>query len=121
MQRAINEYTEEPLLAIIPGVALEQLWSLVGIADQALMLIAAFVVLAGLLGMLTTILTSLNKMPAAVRRCSSCPVADRRQRCRSRESPRCGNARPRSIESTRLAPRTPLAASARVNGLTKNR
>ena len=61
MQRAINEYTEEPLLAIIPGVALEQLWSLVGIADQALMLIAAFVVLAGLLGMLTTILTSLNE------------------------------------------------------------
>jgi putative ABC transport system permease protein len=61
MQRAINEYAEEPLLAIIPGVALQQLWSLVGVADQALLLIAAFVVLAGLLGMLTTILTSLNE------------------------------------------------------------
>jgi putative ABC transport system permease protein len=61
MQRAINEYREEPLLAIIPGVALQQLWSLVGVADQALMLIAAFVVLAGLLGMLTAILTSLNE------------------------------------------------------------
>jgi len=61
MQRAINEYSEEPLLAIIPGVALQQLWSLVGIADRALMIIAAFVVLAGLLGMLTAILTSLNE------------------------------------------------------------
>jgi putative ABC transport system permease protein len=61
MQRAINEFREEPLLAIIPGVALQQLWSLVGVADQALMLIAAFVVLAGLLGMLTSILTSLNE------------------------------------------------------------
>ena len=61
MQRAINEYREEPLLAIIPGVALQQLWSLVGVADQALMLVAAFVVLAGLLGMLTAILTSLNE------------------------------------------------------------
>jgi len=61
MQRAINEYAEEPLLAIIPGVALQQLWSLVAVADQALLLIAAFVVLAGLLGMLTTILTSLNE------------------------------------------------------------
>jgi putative ABC transport system permease protein len=61
MQRAINEYREEPLLAIIPGVALQQLWGLVGVADQALMLIAAFVVLAGLLGMLTSILTSLNE------------------------------------------------------------
>ncbi len=61
MQRAVNEYRQEPLLAIIPGVALSQLWALVGIADTALMIIAAFVVLAGLLGMLTAILTSLNE------------------------------------------------------------
>lgn len=61
MQRAINEYRLEPLIAIIPGVALSQLWQLVGIADTALMVVAAFVVLAGLLGMLTAILTSLNE------------------------------------------------------------
>lgn len=61
MQRAINQYREEPLLAIIPGVVLTQLWDLVGIADRALMIVAAFVVLAGLLGMLTAILTSLNE------------------------------------------------------------
>ena len=61
MQRAINEYDGEALLAIIPGVALNQLWSLVGVADTALMIVAAFVVLASLLGMLTSILTSLNE------------------------------------------------------------
>jgi len=61
MQRAINEYRQEPLQAIIPGVTLTQLWDLVGIADRALLVIAAFVVLAGLLGMLTAILTSLNE------------------------------------------------------------
>lgn len=61
MQRAINEYRPEPLLAIIPGVALKQLWDLVSIANTALMVVAAFVVLAGLLGMLTAILTSLNE------------------------------------------------------------
>ncbi|HPF26284.1 MAG TPA: ABC transporter permease, partial [Steroidobacteraceae bacterium] len=61
MQRALNDYRKEPLLAIIPGVALKSLWDLVGIADKALMVIAAFVVLAGLLGMLTAILTSLNE------------------------------------------------------------
>ncbi len=61
MQRAINEYRLEPMLAIIPGVALSQLWSLVGIADTALMIVAAFVVLAGLLGMVTAILTSLQE------------------------------------------------------------
>lgn len=61
MQRAINDYRQEPLMAIMPGVALSQLWNLVGIADTALMIVAAFVVLAGLLGMLTAILTSLNE------------------------------------------------------------
>lgn len=61
MQRAINEYRQEPLLAVIPGVALSQLWELVGVADRALLVIAGFVVLAGLLGMLTAILTSLNE------------------------------------------------------------
>jgi putative ABC transport system permease protein len=61
MQRAINEYRQEPLLAVLPGVALSQLWDLVGIADTALAIVAAFVVLAGLMGMLTAILTSLNE------------------------------------------------------------
>jgi putative ABC transport system permease protein len=61
MQRAINDYRQEPLLAVLPGVALSQLWELVGVADTALMVVAAFVVLAGLLGMLTAILTSLNE------------------------------------------------------------
>jgi putative ABC transport system permease protein len=61
MQRAIDDYPDEALLAIVPGVALTQLWDLVGIADTALMIVAAFVVLAGLLGMMTSILTSLNE------------------------------------------------------------
>ncbi|HEY6125970.1 MAG TPA: ABC transporter permease [Steroidobacteraceae bacterium] len=61
MQRALNEYRKEPLLAIIPAVALKQLWDLIGVADRALMIVAAFVVFAGLLGMLTTILVTLNE------------------------------------------------------------
>jgi putative ABC transport system permease protein len=61
MQRALNEYRKEPLQAIIPGVALKQLWDLIGIADRALLVVAAFVVVAGLLGMLTAILVSLNE------------------------------------------------------------
>jgi putative ABC transport system permease protein len=61
MQRALNEYPREPLQAIIPGVALKQLWDMIGVADRALTVVAAFVVLAGLLGMLTAILVSLNE------------------------------------------------------------
>jgi putative ABC transport system permease protein len=61
MQRALNDFAREPLQAIIPGVALAQLWELIGVADRALLLVAAFVVFAGLLGMLTAILVSLNE------------------------------------------------------------
>ncbi len=61
MQRALNEYRDEPLLAIMPGVTLQQLWQVVGMGDRALLLIAACVVLAGLTGMVTALLTSLNE------------------------------------------------------------
>ncbi|MDJ0624071.1 MAG: ABC transporter permease [Desulfocapsaceae bacterium] len=61
VQRAINEYREEPLTAILPGVALQQLWQLIGIAENALMAVSAFVVVVGLFGMLTTLMTSLNE------------------------------------------------------------
>jgi len=61
MQRALNEYRDEPLLAIMPGVTLKQLWQVVGIGDRALLVIAACVVLAGLTGMVTALLTTLNE------------------------------------------------------------
>lgn len=61
LQRYINQYSQEPLMAILPGVALRELWNMMGIAEQALVVISAFVVVAGLLGMLTMILSSLNE------------------------------------------------------------
>lgn len=61
MQRAINDYHEEPLSAIIPGAALQELWGLVSTAETALSVISAMVVATALLGMVTTILTSLNE------------------------------------------------------------
>lgn len=60
LQREINEYREEPLLAIIPGVALQQLWDLMRVAENALRIISATVVVTGLLCMLTVILSSLD-------------------------------------------------------------
>ncbi|MCL6416298.1 ABC transporter permease [Aestuariirhabdus sp. Z084] len=61
VQREINQLPQEPLLAILPGVTLRQLWNLIGNAEKALFVISVFVVAAGLIGMLTTILTSLNE------------------------------------------------------------
>lgn len=61
LQRDINTYREEPLLAVIPGVALSQLWEVVGVAERALAAVSLFVVAVGLVGILTSILTSLNE------------------------------------------------------------
>ena len=61
LQRAINEYNREPLLAVLPGVALQELWSLLSVAERALLIISSFVVLSGLIGMLSSILSSLNE------------------------------------------------------------
>ena len=61
LQRDINTYTGEPLLAILPGVALHELWSLLSTAEQALFIVSLFVVLTGLIGMLTAILAGLNE------------------------------------------------------------
>lgn len=60
-QRAINTWDKEPLTAVIPGVALQQLWELVRVAEQALLAVSVGVVIAGLLGMLSALLTGLNE------------------------------------------------------------
>ncbi|ELJ8529083.1 ABC transporter permease [Vibrio cholerae] len=61
LQRQINDYPQEPLSAIMPGVALHELWGMMSVAEQALMAVSVFVVVAGLLGMLSSLLTSLQE------------------------------------------------------------
>lgn len=61
LQRAVNEYPREPLSAILPGAALQELWELVGVAETALTAVSAMVVLTALLGMVTMIMTTLNE------------------------------------------------------------
>ena len=61
LQRSINEYPQEPLLAILPGVALQELWQIVGIAETALVAVSGMVVVTALIGMMATIFSSLNE------------------------------------------------------------
>ncbi|GGE38706.1 hypothetical protein GCM10011360_28090 [Primorskyibacter flagellatus] len=61
LQRAINDHPEEPLLAILPGVALQELWQIVGVAETALIGVSAMVVVTALLGMMAMIFSSLNE------------------------------------------------------------
>ena len=61
LQREINTYRQEPLSAIMPGIALYELWGMMAVAEQALLIVSGFVVVAGLLGMLSSLLTSLQE------------------------------------------------------------
>lgn len=61
LQRRINDYPEEPLLAVLPGVALQELWGIVGIAETALIGVSAMVVATALLGMAAMIFSGLNE------------------------------------------------------------
>lgn len=61
LQRSVNEYPQEPLLAILPGVALQELWQIVGIAETALVAVSAMVVITAMIGMMATIFSSLNE------------------------------------------------------------
>jgi len=61
LQRAINTYPEEPLLAILPGVALSELWAIVGIAETALLAVSVMVVVTALIGLMATVFSSLNE------------------------------------------------------------
>lgn len=61
LQRAINEYSEEPLMAVLPGVALSELWQIVGAAETALIAVSTMVVITALLGLATMIFAGLNE------------------------------------------------------------
>ena len=61
LQRSINEYPQEPLLAILPGVALQELWQIVGVAETALVAVSGMVVATAILGMAAMIFSGLNE------------------------------------------------------------
>lgn len=61
LQRQINTFPEEALMAVIPGVALSQLWNGISYGEQVLKVVALFVVIVGLVGMLMALYTSLNE------------------------------------------------------------
>lgn len=61
LQREINQFEKEPLMAIIPGVTLNELWRGLGFVEQALKMISWMVMAVGLTAMLIALLTSLNE------------------------------------------------------------
>jgi putative ABC transport system permease protein len=60
LQRSLSEYAGEPLTAVMPNVALLELWSITGTAESALSLMALAVALAGMLGLLVMLSAALE-------------------------------------------------------------
>lgn len=61
LQRTINNYGPEPLLAIIPGATLSDLWRGLSQMDTILKIISMMVLFVGLAAMVSTILAGLNE------------------------------------------------------------
>lgn len=61
LQRAINDYKEEPLLAIIPGVTLNELWEGLSYIEGVLRVISWMVLIVSLMAMLIALTTTLNE------------------------------------------------------------
>jgi len=61
IQRRINQFADEPLLAVMPGVALDQLWQTVGVVERALQAVSWLVLAVGLAGLMATMLAGLDQ------------------------------------------------------------
>lgn len=61
VQRDINNYPKEPLSAILPGVALSELWQMMGLMEKTLRLISGLILIAALLGLSAMMLASIRE------------------------------------------------------------
>jgi len=61
VQRTINDYAGEPLVAVLPGVALGELWAIVDVVENTLLVVSAMIVVIGLSGMVVAVWAGLNE------------------------------------------------------------
>ena len=61
VQRHVNGHAGEPLMAVLPGVALDELWEVVGLGERALLAISGLVALVSLAGLVAVVLAGLNE------------------------------------------------------------
>ena len=61
LQRNINNYEDDRLMAVLPGVALAELWELVGTLENILRVIAVLVLISALFGLSTMLLASMSE------------------------------------------------------------
>lgn len=60
-QRKVNAYKNEPMLAILPGIALSELWRMMGMVESILVIISWLVLFAALIGLCTIMLAAMRE------------------------------------------------------------
>ena len=61
IQEKINRFQKEPLIAVIPGVALSELWQMVRLLENSLLLVTILVFVAACLGLSAMLLSSIRE------------------------------------------------------------
>ncbi len=61
LQRAVAQYQREPLMAVLPGVALDDLWEVVGIGERVLLILSVLVAVVSLAALVAVVLAGLNE------------------------------------------------------------
>ncbi len=61
VQRFVNQYEDEALMGVMPGVALGELWSVLGLGENALLVVSALVALVSLFSLMAVVLAGLNE------------------------------------------------------------
>jgi putative ABC transport system permease protein len=61
VQREVASFRDEPLLAVLPGVALDELWDVVALGERGLQAMSALVAVVSLGGLMAVILAGLNE------------------------------------------------------------
>ncbi|MDT7833893.1 ABC transporter permease [Aquabacterium sp. OR-4] len=61
VQREVQAFRAEPLMAVLPGVALDELWDVVALGERGLQAMSALVAVVSLAGLVAVILAGLNE------------------------------------------------------------
>ncbi|WP_416547463.1 ABC transporter permease [Limnohabitans sp. DCL3] len=61
VQRFVNLYEAEALMGVMPGVALDELWSVLGVGENALLAVSALVALVSVVSLMAVVLAGLNE------------------------------------------------------------
>ncbi|QPG05491.1 ABC transporter permease [Salinimonas marina] len=61
LQYQLNQRQNNPVLAILPGMALSQLWSLMSNLERLLLAVSALILVASLIGLVTMLLASMRE------------------------------------------------------------